>query len=193
MENQLKVALNVCEYWCSHISGRSKKICKICPYLKKKFFLRPSTKNFRFADAVYQSLGTIDFPLSTPRGIPIIFVKMEVVSADIPALFGLEVLDDHSLTADTVKNFLVRKSAHTLATGKYIMVEEWSVPLVRADGHVFAEIARDYCIFFTTAQLRKLHRRFVDPSADKLYNLLKRARPEETSKATLGTFKNLTQ
>lgn len=65
--------------------------------------------------------------------------------------------------------------------------------MARADGHVSVDIARPDSIFFATAQLEKLHRQFIYPSANKLYELLKKARPEETSQDALETMEDLTR
>ncbi len=40
-------------------------------------------------------------------------------------------------------------------------------------------------MFYTLAQLAKFYRQFAHPSADKLYNILRRARPEDTSPSFL--------
>lgn len=88
---------------------------------------------------------------------------------------------------------LVKKSTHHSTNGKYVMVDEWSMPLFRANGHLYAKIVRSDYIPFTAAQSSKLHRQFVHPSADKPYTLLGKACPEESSEATLNTLKDLTQ
>ena len=41
--------------------------------------LRKSPKKFKFADAVFQSLGRVDLPLATPSGIPPIYISLDVV------------------------------------------------------------------------------------------------------------------
>ena len=48
-------------------------------------------------------------------------------------------------------------------------------------------------IYFTRAQLWKLHRQFFHPSAQKLFNLLRRTRPEEATPETLNTLRNLSK
>lgn len=161
--------------------------------MNKKFSLRPSTKRFRFAAAVYQSLGTIDVFLSTPTVISKIFGKMEVVSGDIFTHLDLDVSDNHSSTAGTVDNFLVKKSAHISTKAKDIVGKECRVPLVSADGHVFAKILLADCFFFSIAQRKKMRWYFVHLSANKPYILLERARSEETTKVTFKTLKDLTQ
>ena len=47
--------------------------------------------------------------------------------------------------------------------------------------------------FFSKPQLKKLHRNFCHPSADKLFKLLKRARPDETTPETLETLKKISK
>lgn len=68
-----------------------KELRGIRSMLKKKIYFRPSTKNSRFADATYEYLGTIDIALSTLIGIPKIYVKLDDVSADVPAFLGFDV------------------------------------------------------------------------------------------------------
>ena len=63
---------------------------------------KPSQKRFRFPDSTFDSLGSIELPLATPRGIPTIFFQLNVVAADVPALLCLDVLDEYSLIVDTV-------------------------------------------------------------------------------------------
>ena len=48
-------------------------------------------------------------------------------------------------------------------------------------------------ICFTSNQLHKLHRQFLHPSAEKLYNLLRRYRPEDTTPETKKTLKDITR
>lgn len=135
-----------------------REIRQICFSLKKLIALRTSSKSLQFADATCQTLGPISIPLMTPQGMPNIFVKLEVVSADVPALIGLNVLDVQSLVADTVLNRLVKKMVRSLRNRKFSTIEEWSVPLIRADDHLYVKILRPKNIYFTTTQLKKLHR-----------------------------------
>lgn len=71
--------------------------------------IRPSKCGFKFANATYSSLGSIELPLHTTPSIPTIIVNMEIVPADVPALLGLDVLDEHQLTVDTVINILAKR------------------------------------------------------------------------------------
>ena len=159
--------------------------------LRRRMKLRPSTKSFRFADATYKSLGRLDLPLATPNGVTNIDVTLDVVAADVPTLLGLDVLDHHCLTADTVCNELVKKTIIRRDGDGVRLIEDWSVPLMRADGHVYADIAKPDVIYFTRKELQKLHRHFAHPSAEKLYKLLRKARPEDTNQETLKTLEDL--
>ena len=78
---------------------------------------KPSKCGFTFADATYASLGSVTLPLYTPPGIPTIMVQLEIVPADIPALLGLDDLDQHQLTIDTVHNVLAKRSRITTEEG----------------------------------------------------------------------------
>ena len=55
--------------------------------------LENSSSRFRFADTTFQSHGQVTIPLATSPGVPPIQVPLDVVSADIPALLGLDILD----------------------------------------------------------------------------------------------------
>ena len=55
--------------------------------------LRKSGNRFRFSNSTFQSLGQVDLPLATPCGLRPIYVTLDVVSADVPALLGLDTLD----------------------------------------------------------------------------------------------------
>ena len=46
---------------------------------------------------------------------------------------------------------------------------------------------------FTRSQLGRLHKQFFHPSAEKLLNMLKKARPEETTLKILSVLQDLTK
>ncbi len=132
-----------------------------------------SKRRYRFADAVYSSLGTVEIPLETPNGIPLMSVGLDIVSADVPALLDLDILDSESLFADTMTNRLVKRVVTSEPDEPLRYVDEWSVPLTRFDHHVYAKMSFPRSIFCSRAQLNKLHRRFAHPAATRLYNLLR--------------------
>ena len=150
-----------------------------------------SSKSFRFGDVTVNSLGTVEIALDKPANISPIHVLMDIVPVHIPALLGLGVLDGECLYADNVTNRLVHR--HVLSrTGEQLQYEDlWSVPLTRHQGHLYARMDFPHCMFYTTAQLKKLHRQFADPSADKLYNLLKIAGLEAVDSSTLEEIEKI--
>ena len=115
------------------------------------------------------------------------------MSADIPALLGMDVLDHESLMADTVGNRLTKRSV-VLDNVFYFYFDEWHMPLYRSkSGHVYVEMDCSTTVMFTRSQLGELHKQFFHPSSEKLFNLLKRARPEETTPETLQTLQDLSK
>ena len=86
-------------------------------------------------------------------------------------LLGLDLLDAVGLYADKVDKILVSK-----ALG-------FSMPLVRKYGHMYLVWA-PATILFTKAELKKLHRQFKHPSAEKLMNLLKSSKLKDLDENT---------
>jgi len=92
--------------------------------------------------------------------------NVDVVNADIPFLIGLDFSDKHKIVADNVDNILRSK------------IYGWEMPIRRIHGHLL--LTWDIkTILFTGTELEKLHKQFFHPSSGKLYNLLKRAFPND--------------
>lgn len=156
--------------------------------------IRPSSRSFRFGDVSCKSRGTILLMMETPTGIPPVEVNCDIVDVDVPALLGMDVLDREKLIADTVSNRLVQRIPMTSPDGKIFFIDGWSVPMKRSSSsHVYVKIDTSTRIHFTRAQLSKLHRQFFHPSASKLYNLLKKARPDEVDLETLETLQDISK
>ena len=64
---------------------------------------------FLFAEVVFRSQGTVELPLATPPVHVPIFVAIDIVDADIPALPGLDVLDGESLFAEAATSRLINR------------------------------------------------------------------------------------
>ncbi len=91
------------------VIGRE-ELNRILPQVGRHSIPKSKSKGrYRFPDAVYSSLGTVELPIATPNGIPLIYVGLDIVSADVPALLGLDILGSESLFADTVTNRLVKR------------------------------------------------------------------------------------
>jgi hypothetical protein len=68
----------------------------------------------------------------------------------------------------------------------------WTLSLVRYGGHIYVEWDDLHATMFSTAQLQELHGQFFHPSADKIYNVLKRSRPEDTNESMHALLKIVT-
>ncbi len=142
-----------------------------CRFMGVKFKLKRSDKRYLFGDDKQNSMGkiTIRIPLVDDK---VIQIEVDVVQANVPLLIGLDILDKYQMYVNTVTNNLVAPFL------------EISTPLVRKLGHVYLAWAERDKILFTKQELLKLHRAFSHPTADKLLNLLKLARPWETDAET---------
>lgn len=153
-----------------------------------------SSNRFRSADKTFESMGQVKLPLATPYGKVTIPVTLDVVPADIPALLDMDVLDGEFLIADIVANRLTKRVKYRDKTGSLAYYDEWQVPLFRSKGnHVYAETYCPTNVLFTRSQLHKLQRQFFHPYREKLFNLLRRSKPEETSPETLTVLQDLTK
>jgi hypothetical protein len=70
-------------------------------------------------------------------------------------------------------------------SGHYIVL--WTIPLHRKHGHIFYRSA--YHVHFSSTKLRRLHKHFIHPSVNKLYDLIKRAKSNEVDEATKNILK----
>lgn len=138
-------------------------------------------------DSVQEYLGRFMIPLETTPGIPTIPVLFDVISADISALMGMDVLEQQSLTPCKVTNRLVNRSLVD-DDYNYYAIDDLHFLLTRFDEHLYAQYSVLVLTVFATKWLSKLHGQFFHPSSEKLYSLLKKARPEDT---TLETQKQL--
>lgn len=173
------------------VVGRS-YLSIVLQLIGEKSIPRMSSANyFRFGDTTVKSLGMIEIDLRVPsprRSIPVL---MDIVPVDIPALMGLDVLDSESLYADNVTNRLVHRFVLS-SPGQAVRFQDvWHVPLLRYDGHLYAQMEFPTHTFYTSQQFRKFHKQFAHPSAAKLYNLLKRAGLESVDSKTLEQLKDI--
>jgi hypothetical protein len=131
---------------------------------------RRSPHSFRFGSDVQRSLGTIPIRIPTANGayLP---AEVDVVNIDIPFLLGQEFLKKESLYADTVDDTLVCKSS------------KWQVPLEHKFGHIHYDWS-ETPILYIKSELIRLHKHFFHPSALKMIDLIRRAKPEEADKTT---------
>lgn len=95
------------------------------------------------------------------------------------------------MTPDTVCNRLFNKTVIPSSDEYTMVLEDWSVPLIRFDGHFYAGIAVTTDVLFILSTLEKLHRQLLHPSADKLYKFLKKARPEDVKPETMELLEDI--
>jgi len=79
--------------------------------------LRYSPHSFRFANETFHSIGSLTLYLETPAGVATVAVDIDVVTADIPPLLGLDVIDHESLTPDVAFNVLAKRRREKTADG----------------------------------------------------------------------------
>ena len=139
-------------------------------YMGIPYRVKESNIAFRFGDTIHKSLGKMYVRVPSPCGA-FVPLQIDVVSADVPMLVGLDVLDKQGWYADNTTNMLVCPSTNT------------RTPITRKFGHLYLEWGVINTLF-CKQELTKLHKHFFHPSVQKLYDLIKRAKPE---KATIET------
>jgi len=150
-----------------------------CQYHGIRFNLKPSSVKFKFGDGGFPSEGTLLVRIPTPDG-SFIALRIDVVQADIPMLLGLDVMDREKLVANNVLNELQSYN------------NGWKMPLVRKLGHMYL-CWSSKSVLFTKKELIKLHRHFRHPSAGKLFNLIRTARPNQADPATRELLETITK
>lgn len=159
---------------------------------KKRSQLSPSQSSFRFGDDTRKSLEITTLSLETPPGIPDIVIKRDLVDADLPLLLGLDVMDERCLVADTVSNQLIKKPVVQDDTNKSSQtIDDWKIPLVRANQHIYAQMKFPYSVLYTRAQLGTTHRNIFHPFPERQCILIRKAKPDETMPETLDILKDI--
>ena len=144
----------------------------LCKVTGEQLSLRPTTVRFRFGSGPTRPLGIMNVNLNTPSGP--VSVPCHVVKNDVPLLLGLDFLDSNRLYLRNTKNSLCSEDG-------------WSLPIARAVGHAWLRTGfiRSHPIYYSKPELAKLHRHFRHPGPGKLFDILRRTKPEDLSKDTL--------
>lgn len=161
--------------------------------LRKALGLRlralPSKLRVRFGSGPTASRGRISIPVII--GNSSVYVPADDVPNDVPFLVGLDTFDRLRLTPDVVDNVLIHKPS-----GRRFQC-------IRKRGHLYfvwpisphpalsSHQPQASTSFYTTAELTRLHRHFYHPPARRLYDLLRRANPRDSSPETLRTLEQL--
>ena len=149
-----------------------------CKYMGFKFKPKRSEQTYKFGDDLQKSVGTINIriPIKHHR---VIKLDVDVVDVNVPFLLGLDFLDKYKMYPNTVENKMVCPDL------------DINIPLVRKHGHIFIEWEEHHKVLFTKKELVKLHKNFSHPASDKLFNLLKLARPWETDDNTKALLEEI--
>jgi hypothetical protein len=140
----------------------------------QRLSLTPSNRSLRFGVQVHRSLGSIHINVPTPSGI--LSFEADVIQANVPLLIGLETLDSNRLQVLALFNQL----QHVPPPGS--RVRPWLLPLFRRGGHIhrrFHPLGDAQGIHYSRHQLTKLHRHLYHPSAEELYQVARRANPDD--------------
>lgn len=134
-------------------------------------------KNVKLGIGQTKSLGsaTCSFPIEHFW----FTIKVYIVDADVPLLLSLADMDRLGLAYDNVVDVLIHKESGAQA------------PMQRNFGHPILIWSRNLVCFFNISELNRLHRRFGHPAAEKLHNLLRRARPTDVTRNTLRHLKQI--
>jgi hypothetical protein len=125
----------------------------------------------------------MEFNLQTPDGV--IGLSIDIVDVDVHLLLGFDMLDAHRLVINNVDNLLEKRA--DMKEGSI----EWTLPLIRQHGHLFIRY-QIHIINFSDSELLKLHKHFVHPSVEKIFQLIKRARPAEADLHTRDVLERIT-
>ena len=123
--------------------------------------------NVQFGIGSASSIGSIT--VCTPIGQ----AEFHVVKADTPFLLCLADMDALGVYLNNLKNVLVGPSGTTVP-----VVRRFGHPFMVWDQSLYAYVAQSFDFnpcFLTTVELRRLHRRFGHPSADRLRRILERS------------------
>lgn len=129
--------------------------------------LSPQSMRFKFGQQISQSIGTVNIRIPQDEASHIT-LDIHVVDLDIPLIIGLDVLKAHSLLVNYVENVLEFRELNVRR------------PLTYKREHVFLEWDQK-SILFTREELTRLHLHFMHPAADKLFQLIRRAKPESAT------------
>lgn len=117
-------------------------------------------KTFRFGDNQHECVGTLNIRMPVSDDVVIQF-DAYIVPIDVPLLLGLDVLRKLKLIVSFENGSIQSPKG------------DWSINLVQKFGHLYIEWPPS--VYYTEAELRRIHRHFYHPSTDKLLALINRS------------------
>lgn len=164
-------------------SGAAKSCIGLAPALAYSKFcgrplnMRPPTTSFVFGATQVTPLGIVYILLDTPGGT--ITIPVHAVDAAVPFLLGTVILDEHRLYIRNTTNELVG--------------DGWTLPFLRSFCHYFLGLSYSNLStavsFFSTKELKKLHRHLRHPRPTRMFSLLQSASADDLPVETLAMIR----
>ena len=151
-----------------------------CKFIGREDFMdRSRTSNCKFGFALAKGVGIarVEFPVGTLT----FSATFHVIDKQTPFLLCINDMDRLGIYLDNLDNAVVHKKSGE------------NMSIYRLGSHPFLLWNPKIHCFFTSMELRRLHRRFGHPHADKLYNLLKRAKPADANEDTRANLERITK
>jgi hypothetical protein len=141
-----------------------------------------STRSFKFGSTACKSQGVMKILIpSLSPGQPSFCFSVDIVNIDVLLLIGLDVQKAEQIDVSaSTKTLICRRNGST-------------IPL-DDDGHlVLRWPIGQFKTYYTKPQLQRLHRQLLHPYSRKLYELLRRARPEDLPPETRSMIDDITR
>jgi hypothetical protein len=135
-------------------------------------------RSFRFGQTVTTSSTVVRILIQIASTV--VAIDAHVVDTDVPLLIGLDVMRKHGFDVMSTERCLSHRptdSKLSCASGESHIVTRWE-PLTT---------------FYARGQVARMHNHLLHPSTQKLYDLLKREKPEEMTSETRQTIDKVMQ
>ncbi|POS84537.1 hypothetical protein EPUL_004867 [Erysiphe pulchra] len=123
--------------------------------------------NIKFGIGITTPIGTLG--IYTAFG----YIEFFVVKADTPFLFSLQDMDRLGVYYNNVENVLIQ------GTRVFLVIRRWDHPFLLEKGLNANDLSSsaffNFDCFFTSQEIRQLHRRFGHPSAKRLIKVLEKS------------------
>jgi len=140
--------------------------------------LTKGTKRVRGLGGSQQSIGTATIAVPFPELGLVSEIDFHIVDDEVPTLLSLRDLKKTGIDLSIQRDCLLFMGAEQ--------------KLVHENDFLYYRWSPDAALF-TYSELMKLHRSFGHPSVSALHRVLKRARPQETSKKVRNAIQSLTE
>jgi hypothetical protein len=139
---------------------------------------RDKKRTFRFGQTVTTSATVARILISIVSTV--VAIVAHVVDIDIPLLIGLDVTREHGFDVMPTEGCLYHEPTDS------------KLPCVSGDSHIVTRW-EPLTTFYARGQIARMHNHLLHPSTQKLYDMLRRAKPEEMTPETRGIIDEVTQ